>query len=168
MALGKNGDAYLLDRANLGGVGAPLAHRHVSEGSIINAAAAYTTARGAFVVFRGRGSSCPAGQSGDLIAIHITTASPPSVGVACCANAHGRGSPMVTTIDGRSEPIVWSVAAEADNQLRGFDGETGRLLFSEGNANQRMPLVRRFQTPIVARGRIVVAADDQLLAFSAR
>ena len=50
----------------------------------------------------------------------------------------------------------------------GFGAETGRLLFSEGNANQRMPLVRRFQTPIVARGRIVVAADEQLLTFSAR
>ena len=75
---------------------------------------------------------------------------------------------MVTTPDGCSEPIVWSVAAEADNQLRGFDGETGRPVFSEGNATQQVPLIRRFQTPIVAKGRTVIAADDQLLAFSTR
>jgi hypothetical protein len=31
-----------------------------------------------------------------------------------------------------------------------------------------MSLVRRFQTPIVARGRILVAGDDQLYAFTAR
>ncbi len=72
---------------------------------------------------------------------------------------------MVTTTDGRNEPIVWAVAAEADNRLRGFDGETGRPVFTGGGPEDEMPRVRRFQTPIVAGGRIVVAADDQLVVF---
>jgi hypothetical protein len=168
VALGKNGDAYLLDRASLGGIGAPLAHRHVSEGSIINAAAAYTTAAGSFIVFRGRGTGCPAGESGDLIALRVAATAPPRITVAWCAAAGGRGSPMVTTTDGRSEAIVWSVAAEGDNRLRGFDGETGRPVFNGGGPADRMSLVRRFQTPIVAQGRIVVAADDELVAFTTR
>ncbi len=70
---------------------------------------------------------------------------------------------MVTTTDRRSEPIVWAIGAEADNRLRGFDGETGRAIFT----GEEMPRVRRFQTPIVARGRIIVAADDQLVVFGA-
>jgi hypothetical protein len=168
VALGKNGDVYLLDRANLGGVSRPLAQRRVSETPIINAAAAYPTAAGIYLVFRGRGSACPAGQSGDLIALRIALGSPPTLGVAWCATAHGRGSPMVTTTDGQSEPIVWSIAAEGDNRLRGFDGETGRPVFSGGGPGDQMSLVRRFQTPIVAKSRILVAADDQLVAFTAR
>jgi len=168
LGLGKDGNAYLLDRTNLGGIGRPLAQRHVSQGPIINAAAAYRTAAGSYVVFRGRGIGCPAGQSGDLIALRIAAASPPSIGVAWCASARGRGSPMVTTTDGRSEAIVWSVAAEGDNRLRGFDGETGQPVFNGGGPGDQMSFVRRFQTPIVAKGRIVVAADDQLVVFTTR
>ncbi len=166
VALGKDGKAYLLDRMKLGGIGGAVAQRRVSEGPIINAAAAYTTATGSYVVFRGRGTGCPGGQAGDLIALRIAATSPPGIGVAWCATAHGRGSPMVTTTDGRSEAIVWTIAAEGDNRLRGFDGETGRLVFTGGGPGDQMSLVRRFQTPIVAKGRIVVAADDQLVVFT--
>lgn len=167
VALGKNGDAYLLDRTNLGGIGATLAQRHVSERSIINAAATYTTATGTYVAFTGRGVGCQGGQSGDLVALRIASASPPTLRVAWCAAAHGRGSPMVTTTDGRSEAIVWNVGAEGDNRLRGFDGETGRRVFDGGGPSEQMALVRRFQTPIVARGHIIVAGDDQLYMFTA-
>ena len=168
VSLGKNGDAYLLDRANLGGIGRPLAHRHVSDSAIINAAATYVTPAASYVVFRGRGSGCPSGQSGDLVALRLAATAPPSIGVAWCASAQGRGSPMVTTTDGRSEAIVWSVAAEGDNRLRGFDGETGRPVFGGGGPGDQLPLVRRFQTPIVADGRLVVAADNQLVVFTPR
>ena len=79
VALGKDGKAYVIDRANLGGVGhqlgaqgsdgkpascpVPLAVKQVSSGQIINAAATYTTEKGTFVVFRGVGMGCPAGQA---------------------------------------------------------------------------------------------------------
>src|SRR4029077_345876 len=51
VALGKDGNAYLLNRNNLGGVSAPLAQASVG-GTIIQAAATYKTTLGTFVVLR--------------------------------------------------------------------------------------------------------------------
>jgi putative pyrroloquinoline-quinone binding quinoprotein len=168
VALGKDGKAYLIDRKRMGGIGGALVTKPVARGSIITAAAAYTTARGNYVVFKGSGRDCPGGKTGDLTALRIEPASPPSVSVAWCAEQHGAGSPIVTTTDGRSEAIVWSVGAEGDNRLRGFDGDTGQVIFDGGGATEAMSQVRRYQTPIVARGRIFVAADTELYAFTLR
>jgi hypothetical protein len=85
--------------------------------------------------------------------------------VAWCADGGGRGSPIVTTIDGSSEPVVWSVGSEGTNRLQAFNGETGAVLFSGGGEDEQMTLVRRFQTPIAVDGRIFVAADSELYAF---
>ncbi len=73
---------------------------------------------------------------------------------------------MVTTTDGTSQPVVWSVGAEGSNRLYAFDGETGEVLFAGGGVDEQMGFVRRFQTPIAVNGRIFVAADDQLFAFT--
>ena len=75
---------------------------------------------------------------------------------------------MVTTTDGTSEPVVWAVGSEGSNQLRAYNGETGEVLFSGGGPQEQMGLVRRFQTPIAADGRIFVAADGELCAFTTR
>lgn len=56
-----------------------------------------------------------------------------------------------------------SFSAEVE---RVSDGDTGLPTFDGGGRGDQMPLVRRFQTPIVAKGRIVVAADDQLVVFT--
>jgi len=168
VALGKDGTAYLLDRSRLGGLGGAVAARRVSADAIIGAAAAYTTARGTYVVFPGRGIGCPRGHPGDLAAIRIDAASPPTLTVAWCADQHGRGSPIVTTPDGRSEAIVWSVGAGGDGRLRGFDGETGQVVFDGGGAGDATSGVQRYQTPIVATGRIFVAGDREVYAFTTR
>ena len=168
VALGKDGNAYLLDRSRLGGLGGAVAARRVSADAIIGAAAAYTTARGTYVVFPGRGIGCPRGHPGDLAAIRIDAASPPTLTVAWCADQHGRGSPIVTTPDGRSEAIVWSVGAGGDGRLRGFDGETGQVVFDGGGAGDATSGVQRYQTPIVATGRIFVAGDREVYAFTTR
>jgi hypothetical protein len=176
IALGKNGVAYLLDRNNLGGAGKGdgirgegVQSRKVSTGRIINAAAAYTTTSGTYVTFAttGAGIGCP-GHSGNLIALRIGGTSPPSIDVAWCADNEGRGSPIVTTTDGSSEPVVWSVGSESSNRLHGFNGATGEVLFAGGGGEERMGLVRRFQTPIVVNGRIFVAGEDALYAFTVR
>src|SRR4029079_19327555 len=59
VALGKDGNAYLLDRSNLGGIGAPVASSHVNDSviDILNAAATYRTNQGTYVAFRGSGHS---------------------------------------------------------------------------------------------------------------
>ncbi len=162
VGLGKDGKIYLVDRARMGGVGGQLAATEVASGPIINAAAAYATLRGTYVVFRGEGKGCPAGQSGDLTAVLIVPGAPPSARVAWCARQRGRGSPMVTTTDGRSEAIVWSVGAEGDDRLHGFDGDTGAVVYRQDGV---LGGVRRFQTPVLAGGRIFVAVEGGVKAF---
>jgi hypothetical protein len=164
VALGKDGKIYLADRGRLGGIGGALAVLKVSSGTIINAAAAYTTTRGTYVVFRGTGSGCPHGQRGDLTAVRISAGAPPTVSVAWCASAGGRGSPMVTTTDGRADAIVWVVGAEGDGKLHGYDGDTGAAVLAPVRVGGE---VRRFQTPIVAGGgRIFVAVEGGVKAFT--
>lgn len=165
VGLGKDGKIYLIDRSNLGGVGKQIAVAKVATNAIIGGAAAYSTARGTYVVFKGNGSHCPAGQSGDLTAIRIVPGSPPTVQTAWCAKQNGKGSPMVTTTDGHAEAIVWSVGAEGDNRLHGFDGETGQIVYAGGGPGDVIGSVRRYQTPILAGGRIFIAADNTVKAF---
>lgn len=176
VALGKNGVAYLLDRNHLGGIGTGdgiqgegVQSKRVSSGRIINAAAAYTTASGSYVVFEtsGIGIGCP-GRSGNLVALRLGASAPPTINVAWCVDNKGRGSPIVTTTDGKSEPIVWTVGSEGSNRLHAFNGETGEVLFGGGGKDEQMTLVRRFQTPIVVNGRIFVAGDNRLYAFVMR
>jgi len=176
LALGKNGVAYLLDRNRLGGVGKGngtegegIASKQVANSTIINAAAAYTTASGSYVVFEtnGNGVGCP-GRAGNLVALKIGASAPPTIHVAWCANNMGGGSPMVTTTDGKSEPIVWTAGAESSNRLHAFNGETGAVLFAGGEKDEQMRSIQHMQTPIVVNGRIFVAADDRLYAFATR
>jgi len=175
-ALGKNGVAYLIDRDHLGGVakgdgthGEGVQSKKVANSQIINAAAAYTTKSGTYVVFEsnGNGVGCP-GRPGNLVALKIGASSPPTIDVAWCANNMGRGSPIATTTDGKSEPIVWTAGAESSNRLHAFNGDTGEVLFAGGGSDDQMTSVQHFQTPIVANGRIIVAADNRLYAFTTR
>jgi hypothetical protein len=146
----------------------------VATGEISNAAASYTTSKGVYVVFTlntsGGGLGCPAGQSGNLIAIRIGAASPPTINVAWCADNLGSGSPIVTSTDGLSNVVVWTAGAEgsatASKRLHGFDGDTGTLVYTGGGAGDVMPnTVRHFNSPIAVNGRIIVAADNALYAF---
>ncbi len=165
IGLGKDGTAYLLDRQKLGGIGGQITTLHASTQQIINAAAAYSTAQGSYVVFKGAGSGCPNGQ-GQITALKISAASPPALSVAWCAGGSGTGSPIVTTTDGSSEAIVWWVAAEGDNKLHGYNADTGAEVFNGGGADEQMAAVNRFQTPIVANGRIFVAGSNAVYAFT--
>jgi hypothetical protein len=166
VALGKNGVLYVLDRSFLGGEGGQLSSTSVASNGIINAAAAWTGSAGATVVFKGSGIGCPPGQSGDLTAAIIAPSSKPTGAVRWCASQGGLGSPMVTTTDGSASPIVWSVGAEGDLRLHGFDSDTGAVVFAGGGASDRLGPVRRYQTPILARGRIYVAGDAAVYAFT--
>ena len=175
-ALGKNGMAYLLNRDDLGGIaksngfrGEGVQSNKVSSGEIINAAAAYKTASSAYVAFqtRGTGVGCPS-RRGNLVALRVGASAPPSITVAWCTNNMGGGSPIATTTDGRSESIVWTVGTGASNRLHAFDGESGELLFAGGAQEEQMSRVQNFQTPIVVNGRIFVAANDQVYAFTIR
>jgi outer membrane protein assembly factor BamB len=166
VALGKNGVLYVLDRSALGGVGGQLSSTLVASNEIINAAVAWTGPAGATVAFKGDGIGCPAGQSGDLTAALIRPSSKPTGAVRWCANQGGLGSPMVSTTDGSASPIVWSLGAEGDLRLHGFDGDTGAVVFAGGGASDKLGPVRRYQTPILAGGKIYVAGDGAVYAFT--
>jgi hypothetical protein len=166
LALGKDGKAYLLDRHNLGGIGGSVVAKKVSSSPIRTAPAAFSSGNEVRVAFQGQGVDCPQGTSGDLTVVAMAPASPPTLRIAWCATEHGRGSPIVTTTDGKANPIVWAVGAEGDNRLHGFRGDTGAVVFSGGGPGDAMGEVRRFQTLIAAGGRLYVAADGRVYAFA--
>jgi len=173
VALGKNGVIYLLDRGNLGGfgkgdgtTGEGLASAKVSSAAIIQAAAAYTTSQGTYVVMRSPGLGCPAGQSGDLAAVKISASNPPAPTVAWCARQGGSGSPIVTTTDGHADAVVWTLSTGGSTRLLGFDGDTGAQIFNGGGPGDAMTATSKFVTPIVVSGRIFVATDSAVHAFT--
>jgi hypothetical protein len=169
VAIGKSGVMYLLDSTNLGGLGKGngttgegVFSAQVASRTIITAPVSYTTAQGTYVVFRGNGMGCPAGQTGDLTAVKISATAPPRATVAWCARQGGAGSPIVTTTDGRNEAIVWSLGTG----LVGFDGDTGTVIFSGTGANNTISALSQWVTPIAARGRIFVASNSNVYAFT--
>jgi hypothetical protein len=158
VSLGKDGNAYLLNRTNLGGVSVPLAKAHISSSTIIQAAATYRTALGTYVV------CC--GDSTSLIAFRITPTSPPAITGVWTNSQNGRGSPFVTSTDGTNNAIVWGIGSEGNQRLQGFNGDTGAVVFNGGGANELMAGTRRFNTAIAVHGRIYVANDNKVYAFT--
>ncbi len=158
VSLGKDGNIYLLNRTNLGGVSIPLAQEHVSSNAIIQAAATYRTRLGTYVVF--------CANSSQLLSVRINPTSPVTISNIWTVTQNGRGSPFVTSTDGTNNCIVWGIGSENDQRLHAFDGNTGATIFSGGGANELMAGTRRFNTGIVARGRIFVANDSRVYAFT--
>jgi hypothetical protein len=156
VAIGKDHNAYLLNRNSLGGVSAPLASATVSTGTIIGAAATYRTSLGTYVVLRP--------ISGTLTAFKITATNPPTIATGWSISSSGRTAPFVTSTDGTNNTIVW--AAGSDNRLRGYNGDTGAVVYAGGGANELMAGTRSFNTGIAARGRIYYATDNKVYAFS--
>ena len=76
VALGKDGNGYLIDRDNLSGVGAPLSMIHAATSQIITAAALYKTASATYVAFRAPGASCT-NAAGDLTTLKLMPGTPP-------------------------------------------------------------------------------------------
>jgi hypothetical protein len=178
-ALGKNGVFYLLDRANLGGLGhgngvggEGLFSAHVLNGDIISAVAVYTTPAGVHLAFHGygstQGSHCPAGHSGDIVSLLITASAPPTAVTDWCADNQGQGFPIATTTDGVAESLVWAAGSNGANRLHAWNGETGAVVFNGGGATDVMKGLRRFGTPVAVNGRVFVAADNRLYAFRPR
>ncbi|MFL5292824.1 MAG: hypothetical protein ACJ79U_15000, partial [Myxococcales bacterium] len=165
-ALGKDGNVYLVDRRTLGGIGAAGAViRQIANGAIITAPSAINTTAGTFIAFSGSGR-CPTAANG-IVGVRINTA-PVDASVAWCASMNGRGSTIVTTTTpggtNAAESIVWAVGAEGDGQLHGVAADTGAVIFTGGNVGS----VSRFSAPIVAKGRIYVAGNSGVSAFTVR
>jgi hypothetical protein len=156
LALGKDGNAYLLNRNNLGGIALPVAQLSVDGVIRGQSSATYHTSQGTYFVFRG---------SNEIKAYKITATSPPSIVFAWSASQSGQGSPWVTTTDGTNNAIVWVVGAQGDQRLHGYNGDTGAVVYAGGGANELMTGTRKWNSGMVARGSIYVANDNRVYAF---
>jgi len=155
LATGKDNNAYLLNRNNLGGITAPVAQLSVGF-TIGQSSATYRTAQGTYFVFR-TGST--------VKAYKITPTTPPTIVFAWSVSQTGSGSPWVTTTDGTNNAIVWVVGAQGDHRLHGYNGDTGAVVYAGGGANELMIGDRKWNTGIAARGSIYVANDNKVYAF---
>lgn len=161
MAFGKDGNAYLLNRGNLGGLGGQIAVADVSSGALITGPATYRTATAAMVAVLGNGAACPTGQSGNLLMLKVTSDPVTPIRTAWCVNVGTNGAPIVTTRDGDLDPIVW-IAGTFDGALHGFRGSDGAKVYSGGSLSG----LQRNTTILVAGGRLYVAGADHVYAFA--
>jgi hypothetical protein len=149
----------------------------------------YTSASGlhvAITVDRGPYTMCPttptAVDMNTSILMGFTVAANPfKVTPAWCTNVGGpamgdpgtiknrTASPLVTTTDGKANPIVWvggsmsqTMGGTPANLLYGVDGETGAVLYKGGNCTG----IRQWTTPIAVKGHIVLGGDGHLCSWS--
>ena len=169
VAGGKDGNMYVLNRDNLGGTNpttdTSLLTMQVGNNQIKGAPAAYTSLVGTYVAFHiegGSGASCPPKEGGNLVVVQISqSATAVTAKTAWCSTQSGLASPMVTTTDGKSEPIVWN----ASNALYGWNGDTG-VLIVDGTKTKMGTGIQGWNTPINANGRMAVGVNGQLYVFT--
>src|SRR6266536_468193 len=157
LVLGKDGNAYLLNRNNLGGIATPVAQLSVPTAVRGQSAATYRTSQGTYFVFHTEGNA--------VSAYKVNPTNPPIISSAWTVSQTGLGSAWVTSTDGASDVIVWVAGAGGDQRLHGYNGDTGAVVYAGGGANELMSGTRRWNTGIVARGRIYYAADNKVYAF---
>ena len=157
LALGKDNNAYLIDRNNLGGITSPVALASVSGINRGTSAVTYHTSQGTYVAFHN--------DAGAIKAYIITATNPPALLFAWSQNQNGRGSPWVTTTDGTNNVIVWVAGVAGDQRLHAYDGDTGAVIYAGGGTNELMTGTRQWNTGLAARGRIYFGADNKVYAF---
>ena len=163
LAVGKDGDAYLLDRNNLGGIGGEVARAHISLMRAIASPAVWSAGASVFVALEVDGANCPPGSLGKgLLVLKIGAEPAPAIDTVWCNKVGSAGgAPIVTTTDGRSDPIVFALGSHGDNRLYAYRGDTGELLAPP----QPVFGTTKFQTLIAADGRLYVTGGGKVHAF---
>jgi len=164
LALGKDGNAYLMNAVKLGGIGGQLATLQVSSGKIITAPAVYNASTATMVAFTNPSGPTASCSGNNLTMLNVTASATAPLSIAWCAPLNGKGAPIITTTDGVADAIVWVVGVGGDNQLHAFDAATGETLFAGGGVT--MSGVHRFSTLIAANRHLYVAADRTVYAFT--
>ncbi|PYK07945.1 MAG: hypothetical protein DME61_11420, partial [Verrucomicrobia bacterium] len=156
LALGKDGNAYLVNRNNLGGINSPVAQGNVGGINRGTSAVTYHTSQGAYFGFHN--------DAGAISAYKVTATNPPTIVSGWSVGQSGRGSPWVTTTDGTNNFIVWVVGTGTggDHRLHGYNADTGAVIYAGGGANELMSGTRQWNTGMVARGRIYFGADNRV------
>jgi hypothetical protein len=159
LALGKDSNAYLLNRNNLGGIPGTPYQANVGGTNRGISAVTYHTSQGTYFGFHN--------DAGTIRAYKVTPTNPPTIQFAWSMTQNGRGSPWVTTTDGTNNMIMWYAAATSsgDQRLHAYNGDTGAVIYAGGGANELMSGTRQWNTGMVARGRIYFGADNRVYAF---
>ncbi len=157
LALGKDSNAYLVNRNNLGGIASAVAQANVSGINRGTSAVTYHTSQGTYIAFHN--------DAGSIKSYKVTATNPPTIVFAWSQSQSGRGSPWVTTTDGTNNTIVWVAGVAGDQRLHGYDGDTGATIYAGGGTNELMTGTRQWNTGIAARGRIYFGADNRIYAF---
>jgi hypothetical protein len=161
IAFGKDGNAYLANRNNLGGIGGQIQTFAASSSGIRTAPAVYETASGTMVAFQSNGGGACHGGNITMLSVAASGSNPMSV--AWCAALSGGGAPIVTTTDGTANALVWAVGAEGDNELHAFNALTGAVVFSGSGTS--MSGLHHYQTILATDRRLYVAGDSAVYAF---
>jgi hypothetical protein len=164
LAFGKDGHAYLLSAANLGGEGHALSNVLVSNSRIVTGPAVYEAKLRTLVAFTNPNGVSAKCSGNNLTMLRVTAATTNPISTAWCAPFNGSGAPIITTTNGAASPIVWVTGAEGDNQLHGFNALTGNVVFA--GAGTSMSGLRHFGTLIAANRHLYVAADNTVYAFA--
>src|SRR5262245_48265727 len=159
LALGKDQNAYLVNRNNLGGITSPVAQANMVAGATNRGTSAvtYHTSQGTYFAFHDDGST--------IAAYKVTATNPPTIVSGWTVGQSGRGSPWVTTTDGSNNFIVWVAGVGSDQRLHAYDADTGAVIYAGGGNNELMTGTRQWNTGIAARGRIYFGADNKIYAF---
>jgi outer membrane protein assembly factor BamB len=157
LALGKDHNAYLVNRNNLGGITSPVAQADVGGINRGTSAVTYHTSQGTYFGFHN--------DEGAISAYKVTATNPPTIVSGWSVGQNGRGSPWVTTTDGTNNFIVWVAGVQGDQRLHGYNADTGAVIYAGGGANELMSGTRQWNTGMVARGRIYFGADNKVYAF---
>jgi hypothetical protein len=157
LALGKDSKAYLLNRNNLGGIAQPVAFASLPTAVRGQSAATYHTGLGAYFAFHTENNA--------VAAYRVTATNPPTITPAWNMSQTGLGSVFVTSTGGTNNVIVWAAGGGGDQRLHAYDGDTGTVIYSGGGADEMMLGTRKWNTGIVARGRIYYPADNKIYAF---
>jgi hypothetical protein len=159
LALGKDRNAYLVNRNNLGGISAPVAQFNMAAGSTNRGTSAvtYHTSQGTYFAFHDDGSA--------ISAYKVTATNPPAIVSAWSVGQSGRGSPWVTTTDGTNDFIVWVAGVGGDQRVHAYNADTGAVIYAGGGTNELMTGTRQWNTGMVARSRIYFGADNKVYAF---
>src|SRR5438874_6431901 len=130
LALGKDHNAYLVNRNNLGGITAPVAQANVSSAQNKGTSAVtYRTSQGTYIAFHNEGNA--------ISAYKVTATNPPTIVSAWGpVTQSGRGSPWVTTTDGTNNVIVWVAGVSGDQRLHAYDGDAGDVIDTGSGTNE--------------------------------
>jgi hypothetical protein len=164
-AIGKTQRSYLLDRANLGGINDGLqvspSVNYRSSGQVFGSMFAYATQCATYVGMQETVSTSCA--NGDVSVFKVTTATPPQLSFAWCANGGGAAGPIASTSGNLWDVVVWTYGASGDETVRAYDGDKGGtpIVTVPG-----LPGSEHWISPIIAGGRIYIAGDGTVTALT--